>query len=106
MRATTEIKVAETGARYLNLFKIFPNAFGDKYHETGTYRACVACGRKTSTKGNGAGIVVGGGGFDIIHPEDADLELNDSGFMGWFPVGSECLKALPAEWSAPNPETV
>jgi hypothetical protein len=45
--------------------------------------------------------MVGAGGSLIVHPEDYDLAI-DGGDMGWFPVGSECIKSVPAEFRVKN----
>jgi hypothetical protein len=79
--------------------------FSSKYHAKTTYSAdgneCVFCGRNTSKQGNASGVMVGAGGALIIHPEDYDLAI-DGGEMGWWPVGSECIKSVPAEFRVNN----
>lgn len=87
----------------LELQKVLPTAFGEKYyaaHVDGDN--CINCGRNTS-KQNANGVVIVDGGFGICKPEDASKEENDGGYMGWFPVGSECIKTVPAEYRAENP---
>lgn len=103
MTATLTVHTATRGVRCVDLYSVFPNAWSDKYHDAGTFLACVACGRKVSSKGESNGITIGGGGVEIIHPQDVTLDEYDPGFLGWFPIGSECIKALPAEWISPNP---
>jgi hypothetical protein len=79
--------------------------FGEKYQirtENGSsFLQCVFCGRDTSKQGASNGVMVGGGGSAIIHPEDYDKSL-DGGSMGWFPVGSECIKSVPTEFRLTN----
>lgn len=78
--------------------------FGEKYHaktQNGShFLQCVFCGRDTSKQGKSNGVMVGGGAAFIVHPED--YPLNDGGDMGWFPVGSECIKIVPSEFRLSN----
>jgi hypothetical protein len=80
--------------------------FGQKYQAKTTngssFLQCVFCGRDTSKQGKSKGVMVGFGGSLIVHPEDYD-QAQDGGFMGWFPVGSECIKQVPAEFRVANP---
>lgn len=87
--------------KVLNLFEIFPNAWGERYQETNSFLACIACGRNTSKQGESQGVWIVGGGDGIAHPEQP--EINDGGDMGWFPVGTECIKKVPAEYRIENP---
>lgn len=80
---------------------VFPNAWSDKYHDAKTFLACIACGRNTSKQGESKGVWIVGGGAWIGHPEQP--EINDGGDMGWFPVGTECIKKVPAEYRVENP---
>jgi hypothetical protein len=69
--------------------------FSAKYQDSDAENPCVCCGRKTGKNPLGA-IIVGGGAF-MCRPEDANaFEKYDGGWMGWFPVGSECAKKFPA----------
>jgi hypothetical protein len=81
------------------------NLFGEKYQAKTqhghSFLCCVFCGRDTSKQGNSSGVIVGEGGGVIIHPEDNEL-AQDGGYMGWFPVGSECIKSIPAEFRQTN----
>ena len=81
------------------------NLFGAKYQErtaqTSHFLQCIFCGRDTSKQGKSMGVIVGEGGGVVVHPEDNEL-AQDGGFMGWFPVGSECIKEVPAEFRQPN----
>ena len=81
--------------------------FGAKYqakNDAGKigFLSCVFCGRDTSKQGNSQGVYVGAGGGLIVYPQDYDKAI-DGGDMGWFPVGSECIKQVPAEFRVPNP---
>ena len=85
------------------------NLWGDKYQAKQnntnghTFLACVFCGRDTSKQGKSQGVLVGNGGGLIIHPADYETLAIDGGDMGWFPVGSECIKEVPAEFRMSNP---
>lgn len=86
----------------IHIDNYLPNAFGEKYHaKNDTYLSCINCGRDTSKQGNSNGVYIVGGGEWIAHPDQP--EFNDGGDMGWFPVGSECIKKVPAEYRTPNP---
>ena len=84
------------------------NLFGEKYqtkqnNKSGfSFLCCVFCGRDTSKQGKSVGVMVGDGGALIVHPEDYATKANDGGAMGWFPVGSECIKSVPAEFRIAN----
>lgn len=59
---------------------------------------CMVCARKVSKdpkKVQGVLIVEGGGW--VAHPDDYD-RFDPSGTMGWFAVGSECIKRIPLEY--------
>lgn len=78
--------------------------FGDKYQEKSNkhgFLTCVFCGRDTSKQGKSNGVMVGAGGALIIHPDDYEIQ-EDGGSMGWFPVGTECIKSVPAEFRIAN----
>jgi hypothetical protein len=85
------------------------NLFGEKYQAKQnntfgfSFNCCVFCGRDTSKQGISNGVHVGAGGALIVHPEDYETLAIDGGAMGWFPVGSECIKSIPAEFRAGNP---
>jgi hypothetical protein len=82
--------------------------FGDKYQEKQnntfghSFLCCVFCGRDTSKQGKSNGVMVGDGGALIVYPEDYEI-ATDGGAMGWFPVGSECIKSVPTEFRVANP---
>jgi hypothetical protein len=83
------------------------NLFGEKYQTKSAqgligFLNCVFCGRDTSKQGNSFGVIVGEGGAVIVHPEDNELAKTCGGYMGWFPVGSECIKSIPAEFRQYN----
>ena len=65
-------------------------------HEYGSLASCQCCGRPVSR--NAVGSVVGDGGSSIVHPDDAASIITDGGYMGWYPIGSECAKKIPAEY--------
>ena len=67
------------------------------------FLACIICGKRTSPKGMSMGVFISGGGGLIVHPDDYAVFPHDGGDMGWFPVGSSCISAVPAEFRAPNP---
>ena len=81
--------------------------FGEKYQAKQnntmgfSFLCCVFCGRDTSKQGKSVGVMVGGGGGTIIHPEDYEKSI-DGGSMGWFPVGSECIKSVPIQFRIAN----
>jgi hypothetical protein len=81
------------------------NLFGQKYQAKtangSSFLQCVFCGRDVSKQGNSNGVMVGAGGSLVIHPDDYEI-ATDGGAMGWFPVGSECIKEVPAEFRKPN----
>lgn len=56
----------------------------------GSMEHCAVCGRKTSK--NALLVEVYGGG--AIHDEtlNGEADRNDGGYMGHYPVGSECAK--------------
>lgn len=58
--------------------------------------SCQVCGRPVSE--NAVGVIVVDGGASIIHPEDQASLVSDAGYMGWWPIGSECAKKIPAEY--------
>ena len=82
------------------------NLFGQKYQkktENGSgFLQCVFCGRDTSKQGKSQGVMVGAGGALIVHPDDYETLAIDGGEMGWFPVGAECIKEVPAEFRVAN----
>ena len=76
--------------------------FSEKYHAKGSaFLSCIICGRDTSSKGKSSGVIIGEGGSVIVHPQDNEI-AKDGGYMGWFPIGSECIKQIPAEFRLEN----
>lgn len=67
--------------------------FSEKFQKSKKENPCTVCGKKTN---NFVGVIVGDGGATIVHPEDVD-KAQDGGFMGWFAVGTECIKKIPKE---------
>jgi hypothetical protein len=68
----------------------------EKHYYYGDINSCQCCGRKVGA--NPIGIIVVNGGASLCHPEDHKALENDGGYMGWFPIGSECAKRIPAEY--------
>lgn len=68
--------------------------FSKKFHEAGNDTPCTVCGRKTNLT---IGVYVGAGGSSLVHPEDTE-KADDGGFMGFFPIGNECIKKVPKEF--------
>ena len=100
-----QVEMSEQGQRV-----IYDDAFlwGEKYrakeeaNKVG-FSSCIHCGRNTSKQGKSLGVCVSGGGSVIVHPDDYDSYPHEGGDMGWFPVGSECIRQIPADFHAPNP---
>ena len=84
--------------RTLDLFELLPKMWS-KEESQGDMTRCAVCGRKTSPKEQGLGVVVVDGGGSIVHVDDIEVAMvHDGGYMGWFPVGSSCIKAVPEEF--------
>ena len=82
----------------LDLDTVLTGAFGKKYQTSQSQNPCIVCGRNVSQK-NGHLVLIGGGGTDVIHPDDdSQAMFADSGYMGGHPVGSECIKSIPAAY--------
>ena len=69
------------------------NLFSEKFHNSGNENPCTVCGRKTNLT---IGVYVGAGGSSLVHPEDTE-KAQDGGYMGFFPIGNECIKKVPKE---------
>jgi len=101
------VRTTPEGHRYLDDLDGF--LWGEKYRAREelpsgvSSLSCIHCGRDTSKQGNSQGVCVSGGGAYILHPDDYERFDHDGGEMGWFPVGSECIKQIPAQFRAPNP---
>lgn len=57
----------------------------------GNMTQCVQCGRKIGKAPKF--VAVHGGGF-VWSKAEGEIDRNDAGYMGWFPIGSECAKAF------------
>lgn len=69
----------------------------------GNDNPCVFCGRKVNpTRGFSVHMVHGG--QYALHRDDETAYVSDGGDMGWWAIGSECAKRVPAEYRhAPEP---
>ena len=67
----------------------------EKNYYYGDSNSCQCCGRKVGANPLGAIIVDGGGKMCRLADANA-FEKYDGGWMGWYPVGSECAKKFPA----------
>ena len=80
--------------RGIDLNNIDFNLFSEKFHNSGNKNPCTVCGRKTNLT---IGVYVGAGGGVLVHPEDID-KADDGGFMGFYPIGNECIKKVPQDF--------
>lgn len=96
--------VTQNGARAIDADENSIPLFGPKWQarEGQYFLQCHFCGKDTSKQGNSTGVIVSEGGSSIIHPIDNNKEQSSAGYMGWFPVGSECIKVVPAEFRQLN----
>lgn len=83
MATTTKINAGEQ-----------PNFAEPKANVGWTDKFCVQCGRKTGDNPWMVEVVFGG---EIRLQDGTEADMDDSGYMGWWPVGNECAKAF-----APN----
>jgi hypothetical protein len=67
------------------------------------FLSCIICAKPTSEKGESMGVLISEGGSAIVHPDDYTSYPHDGGQMGWYPIGSSCIKNIPAEYRTPNP---
>lgn len=72
--------------------------FSEKYHNSKAKNPCAVCGRETSKNSDGQGVYVAHGGSDLLHPADIEIDDEPAGFMGWWAIGTECIKKVPAEY--------
>jgi hypothetical protein len=80
-----------------------PKPFGPKYQERTEHGyhgdECILCGKRTSRNGRTNGktlhVRVVDGGSRIALPDE---QVDERGDMGYFPVGSECAKSIPAPY--------
>lgn len=70
-----------------------PAPFHEGIHKDGAER-CVVCGRKVGKKSYLVEVIDGG---DIREQDGTEADTEDAGYMGCWPVGSECAKKF-----APN----
>ena len=94
VRQIQNLNNKELSYRGIYSHEIGLNLFSEKFHESGSENPCTVCGRKTNLT---IGVHVGDGGSAIVHPEDIEL-AQDGGFMGFFPIGKECIKKVPKEF--------
>ncbi len=89
----TEVRMIDA-----SVIELWSEKYRAKEHLEG--ERCTVCGKVTSQQNKGLGVIVGEGGSSIIHPEDNDLaiETAPAGYMGWWAVGSECIKKVPKEF--------
>ncbi len=68
-----------------------------------TFLACIHCGRNTGQQDKSFGVLVSGGGYLLVQPDDYDDFPHEGGDMGWWPVGTECIKAVPVAFRSVSP---
>tara|TARA_R100000734_G_C3318230_1_gene112174 strand:- start:952 stop:1278 length:327 start_codon:yes stop_codon:yes gene_type:complete len=56
--------------------------------------ACILCGRDTSTQKNYFYTIGLGSPYHASHKDDYDNCERSGGFMGEYPIGSECVKKV------------
>ena len=101
---TTVEFISRNGARCLDMGENNIDVFGPKWQAkiNQSFLSCTICGRDTSKQGKSVGVIVSDGGASVVFPGDIALEQSDAGYMGWFPVGSECIKSVPSEFRIAN----
>lgn len=80
---------------------IYPIGQQLKYRTAGTRHPCYLCLREVKPGKEGTWVHVGEGGAVILaRGERSPNGQNEDGAggMGWFPVGSDCVKHVPAEY--------
>lgn len=87
----------------MGLVDVYPDAFGDRYRRHETSWGCVGCGQPIQQRAGSVGIYITGRA-SIVHPADVALAEQDPEWMGWWPIGPECVSALPSEWKFQNPD--
>lgn len=104
MDAIVREKNSRTGVEYRAFDFSVANIeiFNDKYHKKHGFLNCIICARDTSKKGESWGVIIGGGGSVAVHIDDKEIAETCGGYMGWFPIGSECIKKVPAEFRIKN----
>lgn len=68
-------------------------------HVSGDAWPCYLCNRPIREPLAAISLEVVDGGVRIARPGTADV--TDPGYMGFFPVGPECARRIPAEFRAP-----
>ena len=58
--------------------------------------SCIACGLAIRTKNPSLVLLVDGGSYLLA--SDVETDYSDSGYMGCFAIGSNCLKDIPARF--------
>jgi hypothetical protein len=71
------------------------NTFSEKYYTrrekvNPDIELCIVCGRKVGDNGFKVWVVNGGDTLATI-----DEEVNPAGDLGFWPIGSECIKPIP-----------
>lgn len=97
MAQITTAKNTQTGVEYRAFDFAGIPLFSEKYYAKNEDNTCIICGRNTSKNLTKSGVTLGDGGCVIIHPEDIELAM-DNGFMGWWAIGTECIKVIPQEF--------
>lgn len=67
----------------------------DRTYSNTDYAPCVRCGK--AVKNEKFYIECVDGGLEAI-PNNEQADTDDGGYMGCFPIGSECKKHIPAEF--------
>jgi hypothetical protein len=85
----------------LNISEIKLNTFSDKYHARYEKvdgdlqdKLCIVCGRTTGENASMVWIIDGG---DSLASKD-ETGVDSSADMGWWTIGSECIKSVPEEF--------
>jgi hypothetical protein len=94
---TIRITKAATGARTVRLSDCFPDAFGERYRRHEETWTCISCAEPIDRGVIDSAVFVSGRDL-IVHPADADLELDDVGWMGAWPLCGKCMEGVPPDW--------
>lgn len=85
----------------INISEMGLNTFSDKYHARYEKvdgdlqdKLCIVCGRTTGETASLVWIVDGGSSFASADETD----VQSSSDMGWWTIGSECIKKVPQEF--------
>lgn len=64
-------------------------------NESGANNPCIRCGKEVKNFKYSVELVEG----DLLAlSTNEKADLNDGGYMGFFPIGSECKKHIPSEF--------